>query len=738
MELEAILDPNDFVAEQDEQNNRQILDVQVLSSRVQLNFPLDQAVVSGSSVQLHVLNPQSMQINDLLFEFQIDTAITFDSPFLQSSGPVQADILRTTWQPSAIQSGGLYFWRCRLYDDQSNAGWTQGSFYISGSGKLGWQQSHQSQFEKNVNLNTEINNHSVQLLKTLKDIYIESAGFNDGNFARIFINDKPVINTGRGHNVVVINNITGQIDTVQSFDTYRETADADNMAHLINQLPDGFLVLIAIKDEGSASITENAYLALESIGSARCREVGARDSWAILGRKGASTGSVPESYAASTTGTATLKDSLSYYSLNGTVTSTKIGPAIAWGDLSLEMEAPSLTDFSLRVIGQNKSTGRADTLKQIFNPEGNINLNTVNVSLYPYIYLVAEMSTQDGHVTPLLKQWQVTFEPASDLSIGHQVFSQSADTLLVGQELDLSFRLFNLGQSEVDSVTIKFEESDPEHGRKEFAKQIIPASIAPDSFIVVRQQWASTGKAGLSYIYVEVDPEKSIEELNETNNSFTTSVYVLSDTLDPRVEVTFDGQEIVYGDLVSVRPTILARIIDNSPKPIEDTTAVNVFLDGNRLSYFGNEGILKIVPANESETKAIVEITPELKDGDHTLEFIVSDPSGNQIYHRSDFQVDSEFRLLNVMNYPNPFQNETDFTFVLTQPGDVSVDVYTVSGRHIKKLEFDMMNAGFNRIYWNGLDEDGDELANGVYIYRVKAKNGSEITEETSKVILMR
>lgn len=41
-------------------------------------------------------------------------------------------------------------------------------------------------------------------------------------------------------------------------------------------------------------MTEAAYLALESLGSAKTRDVGSRDSWAIIGVKGAAIGSVPE------------------------------------------------------------------------------------------------------------------------------------------------------------------------------------------------------------------------------------------------------------------------------------------------------------------------------------------------------------------------------------------------------------------------------------------------------------
>ena len=74
------------------------------------------------------------------------------------------------------------------------------------------------------------------------------------------------------------------------------------------------------------------------------------------------------------------------------------------------------------------------------------------------------------------------------------------------------------------------------------------------------------------------------------------------------------------------------------------------------------------------------------------------------------------------MNYPNPFERETDITFHLTSLADEAViKIYTVSGRLIRTLEQDNV-VNFVVTHWDGRDEDGSEVANGVYYYKVRLK----------------
>jgi hypothetical protein len=75
-------------------------------------------------------------------------------------------------------------------------------------------------------------------------------------------------------------------------------------------------------------------------------------------------------------------------------------------------------------------------------------------------------------------------------------------------------------------------------------------------------------------------------------------------------------------------------------------------------------------------------------------------------------------------NHPNPFSATTTIDLDLRVDADVSVDVFDVGGRLIRRLELGRVGAGPRRVDFDGLDADGRELPSGVYFYRVHA-NGT-------------
>ena len=92
---------------------------------------------------------------------------------------------------------------------------------------------------------------------------------------------------------------------------------------------------------------------------------------------------------------------------------------------------------------------------------------------------------------------------------------------------------------------------------------------------------------------------------------------------------------------------------------------------------------------------------------------------------------------MEVYNYPNPFANETYFTFRLSQiPEEVKIRIYTIAGRLIKEIakQSSELNYDLNKIYWNGRDEDGDVIANGTYLYKMIMKNADKVESVTQKL----
>jgi flagellar hook assembly protein FlgD len=96
-----------------------------------------------------------------------------------------------------------------------------------------------------------------------------------------------------------------------------------------------------------------------------------------------------------------------------------------------------------------------------------------------------------------------------------------------------------------------------------------------------------------------------------------------------------------------------------------------------------------------------------------------------------------------VLNYPNPFTTHTEFYFEHNQPGvpvDVDIQIFTISGKVVTTLQATQMSNGYRSepIVWNGLDEFGDRLGRGVYVYKLKVRTpDGKTAEKIEKLVIL-
>ncbi|HEX7321266.1 MAG TPA: C25 family cysteine peptidase [bacterium] len=96
--------------------------------------------------------------------------------------------------------------------------------------------------------------------------------------------------------------------------------------------------------------------------------------------------------------------------------------------------------------------------------------------------------------------------------------------------------------------------------------------------------------------------------------------------------------------------------------------------------------------------------------------------------------------LEDLLVYPNPVLDRKGlwFTFRLTASGTVKLRIFSIAGRLIKVIDPQPRGAGYNQIFWDGLDEYGEELSNGVYLVQVAAEAEGHQDEVTEKFIIAR
>ena len=78
-------------------------------------------------------------------------------------------------------------------------------------------------------------------------------------------------------------------------------------------------------------------------------------------------------------------------------------------------------------------------------------------------------------------------------------------------------------------------------------------------------------------------------------------------------------------------------------------------------------------------------------------------------------------------NYPNPFNPETNIEYALSKDTDVKLTIYNILGEKVKVLMDEHQTAGYKRAHWDGRDQKGEEVASGVYFYRLETKKFSKV-----------
>lgn len=103
-----------------------------------------------------------------------------------------------------------------------------------------------------------------------------------------------------------------------------------------------------------------------------------------------------------------------------------------------------------------------------------------------------------------------------------------------------------------------------------------------------------------------------------------------------------------------------------------------------------------------------------------------------------DGQLPSSFELF--QNYPNPFNPTTNIRFNLPGSGHVRLDIYNILGRRITTLVDEVLTAGHKLVTWDGRDNQGDDVASGIYFYRIEVRSnyGKEKYTKAQKMLLLK
>ena len=244
---------------------------------------------------------------------------------------------------------------------------------------------------------------------------------------------------------------------------------------------------------------------------------------------------------------------------------------------------------------------------------------------------------------------------------------------------------------------------------------------------VVPKDISYENKSGKVVFYFQ---NNSVDGIGYTGNIIVggTDSSVVNDGEGPSIEIYFDDVSYNNSYLVNANPNLLVKLYDETGL---NTTGTGI---GHTLEGILNQQITDPIDFTNNfqgdldaggKSGVIDYKFSNLESGDYELLVKAWDVFNNYSEETTYFSVvDDDIAIRDVYNYPNPFSDNTQFTFQhnLTKPIDVKIKVYTIAGRMIKEIDKFTLNEKFVVIDWDGRDNDGDKLANGAYLYKLIVK----------------
>jgi hypothetical protein len=242
---------------------------------------------------------------------------------------------------------------------------------------------------------------------------------------------------------------------------------------------------------------------------------------------------------------------------------------------------------------------------------------------------------------------------------------------------------------------------------------------------------------------------------DETAGGYSTSFIIggidttgLDDNIGPEITLYLNDDTFVNGGLTDQNPILLAELFDESGINTVGNGIghdITVILDDET----SNAIVLNEFYESDLDTYQSGSLRYQFNDiepGLHTLTFKAWDVNNNSSESKIEFIVQEreDVALKHVLNYPNPFTTHTEFMFEHNQVCaslETQIEVFTVTGRLVRTINTEVKTQGFRTegIAWDGRDDFGDQLAKGVYVYRVTVRNpNGEQAQAMEKLYLLK
>lgn len=754
-------------------------------------YPPNFGIVHQPGVALKATTSDPLA-SERTYVIEIDTTELFNSPSKLATKITQPGGVLSWDPPLNWENEMVYYWRVSpdSLSPEEGFNWSNSSFIYLQNGAPGWNQSHYFQYLKDDFFNLEMKpDRQLEFISNFKDFniksgvipvrspafYINNAYYgtyngvpSDGGVLLLWLDSINVLPKknyppGAGPYQYGLLHPYGWWVSYFMFSTTHYDDAPNGRKDLIDFLdnvvaPGESIIFITVqKTDGtnyepeewaadSLLAGKNLFSILEAEGAQLIRQTATNGPTPYVFAYKKGSGKIAEELAASTDDFIDLNFGIPGNWDRGFLESPPIGPATSWTEIQWQSSSfanPETDTISLSVYATDPVLS-SDSL--LFNniPPGNFDLSDVDAGKFPFLKLRFNSEDSLFKSSAQLDYWRVLYEGVPEFAFNTaNSFSLHRDTLQQGDIFQLEFAVSNLSDFGSDSLLIEFNIQDVDNQGSLDA--IRHQALSEQGEILAKYSWDTRQASGLQRLSVQLNPSEDQPELIHRNNFLNTTFYVEGDNRNPVLDVTFDGKHILNGDLVSARPLIRIEASDeNEFLLMEDTTTFKVFItypgesEVHRI-YF-SEPTITFFPASGTQNKARIEYRPVFEeDGVYHLIVQARDASGNQsgqYDYKVAFEIINKTMISNMLNYPNPFSTSTRFVYTLTgseSPDQFKIQIMTVSGKIVREITQDeigplKVGTHITDYAWDGRDEFGDQLANGVYLYRVVVKkDGKEV-----------
>ncbi len=536
----------------------------------------------------------------------------------------------------------------------------------------------------------------------------------------------------------------------------------DRIVDFINSVPTGYYVLVySVNNADYTGWGAPLRAAFTGLGSTAINQLvtqSGNSPWIMFATKGTPS-TIQEVTGNSINDILNFNTSVTASWYEGQMTTPLIGPAFEWGSVhwrweSLELNSDDIA--SIDVIGVNNAGVETVLIPGLTALDQQ--LTSINAAQYPYLKL--RLTTRDDTArTPIqLEYWRVLYKKVPEAALNAFQLYQFTDSISLGDNMRLDIAVENVSPMDMDSLLVKYTIITA--NRAEYVEYVRYDSLRAFQSVNLVYQFNSSCNCldDLNTLVIEINPDEDQPEQYHFNNLGILQFRQQGDIANPLLDVTFDNVHIINGDIVSAEPEILVKLKDeNRFLALNDTSLINIFLkypDGQLVRQNFTDPKVQFRPATTSQAGsknnlAEVQINKQF-DQDGTYELLVQaqDRSANVsgtygapgagVDYRVGFEIINKSMISNVLNYPNPFTTSTRFVFTLTGsqvPTFFKIQIMTVSGKVVREIMLDELGPirigrNITEFAWNGTDQYGDPLGNGLYLYRIVASIDGQSIEK--------